>query len=373
MPVESGDKPRYDSLDAWRGVACLMVVLFHSGYFCLSRDEATGSWVRWSVLEFFHAMEMGVPLFFVISGYCIGASMDRHRQRGDSPWAFLARRFRRIYPPYWASLLAFAATTWSLDRLGLAWLHRGQHSLELDSPGQLHLTQWIGNVTLTESWRPTAFGGWPVEIFTRVAWSLCHEEQFYFVGFLILLAFPRRLYGAVGWATALIVAYRVFAYDSGWLWHYRGTFLELWHEFAVGLLVYWRLVAAPSLRARIAVDLILAAVFVVGVLWAFPSTWVAAGFGLLLIALRRFDAVVSRLKSLGWLRACGLRSYSIYLIHLLVCTIGNELLVWLGIVGFWPKVLVMTPIVTLAAIGAGWAFFEAVESRFLGTRVISSS
>jgi peptidoglycan/LPS O-acetylase OafA/YrhL len=396
MSAGSGYQPRYDALDAWRGVACLMVVLHHSGYFALSASETIGSSFdalsRWWMREFFRLMELGVPLFFVISGYCIGASMDRHRLRGNSSWGFLARRFRRIYPPYWASVLVFATTVWSLDKLGLTWLHHGQHSLELTSPGKLDGTQWLGNITLTETWRQTVLGGSPIEVFTRVAWSLCFEEQFYFVGFLVLLLAPRRLHAAMGWLTLVIVAYRAFAYDSGWIVRYRGTFLERWHEFAVGLFVYWRLVEARSSRQKILVDASLAGLWLVGLLWSYPSTAVAAAFGLLLIALRRFDErpkvrtmpdgiTSDHIPTFGFfatiprvLKACGRRSYSIYLIHLPVCTVGNEWLIFLGITGFWPKVLVLTPVVSTAAVGAGWMFFRIVESSVSSSQlpVVSS-
>ena len=53
-------------------------------------------------------------------------------------------------------------------------------------PQDLSAAQWLGNVTLTESWRHLVGGG-PQEIFTRVAWSLCFEEQFYFLCFAVLL------------------------------------------------------------------------------------------------------------------------------------------------------------------------------------------
>lgn len=371
MSVVTKYEPRYHSIDAWRGVACLMVVVLHTGYFALFQTEGSGSAFRVWVVWWLRWLEMGVPLFFVISGYCIAASMDRHRRRGDSSWGFLARRIQRIYPPYWASLAAFVGVIWALDRFGLTWLHQGRNSLELFSPGQLDWTQWLGNLTLTEMWRQRAWGGSSGLVYTRVAWSLCFEEQFYFVSFLILWLFPRRLYGAMGWATALIVGYRIFAYDVGWLFRYAGSFLELWHEFAVGLLVYWSLVAAPSKRARLVVDLILVAVVIVGVATDFRSTWVAALFGLVLIRLRPFDERASHLKLLNPLRACGHRSYSIYLIHLLVCTIGNELLAHLGVVGLWPKLLVMTPVVSAISVGVGWVFFWAVESRFLSKKVVS--
>ncbi len=65
-----------------------------------------------------------------------------------------------------------------------------------------------------------------------------------------------------------------------------------------------------------------------------------------------------------------LRSYSLYLIHLPVCTVGIEWLYGLGIVGFWLRVLVTIPLVSAASVLAGWAFFEGVESRFLNAPAV---
>jgi peptidoglycan/LPS O-acetylase OafA/YrhL len=48
---------------------------------------------------------MGVSVFFVISGYGVASALDLHGEAGP---AFLWRRFRRIYPPYWWHLLFVA-------------------------------------------------------------------------------------------------------------------------------------------------------------------------------------------------------------------------------------------------------------------------
>ena len=172
--------PRYASLDLWRGVACLMVVLHHAG-FIVDGGDLTPSQpdyaARTFVVGFFKQMELGVPLFFVISGYCIAASADANRRKGASPWTFLIRRVRRIYPPYWAALLLFVVYCWGLDRLGLKHLHDGPHALQLASPGELNPAQWLGNLTLTETWRPHLGGGFEA-VYTRIAWSLCTRSSF---------------------------------------------------------------------------------------------------------------------------------------------------------------------------------------------------
>jgi peptidoglycan/LPS O-acetylase OafA/YrhL len=95
------------------------------------------------------------------------------------------------------------------------------------------------------------------------------------------------------------------------------------------------------------------------------TTAVAASFGLILIVLRPWDEVMSQSRWLAPLRACGRRCYSIYLIHLLVCTIGAQWMTSLGVVGFWPRALVLVPIVALVSVAVSWVFFGAVEAWFL--------
>lgn len=42
---------------------------------------------------------LGVPLFFVISGYCVTSAAKNTLRRSESPGSFLKRRFLRIFPP----------------------------------------------------------------------------------------------------------------------------------------------------------------------------------------------------------------------------------------------------------------------------------
>src|SRR5688572_12042177 len=100
---------RYESLDVWRGVACLLVVVFHSaGYvagagFDAGVRAAGGSAFDW-VLVAVGRFWVGVPLFFVVSGYCISAAADTTRAKPGGVGRYFARRARRIYPPLWAAV-----------------------------------------------------------------------------------------------------------------------------------------------------------------------------------------------------------------------------------------------------------------------------
>ena len=372
--------PRYRSLDLWRGLACLMVVVHHAGFIVDGRDLSPltndHAW-RALAVGFFKRMELGVPLFFVISGYCIAASADLTRRKGLSPWTFLVRRVRRIYPPYWAALALFVVFCGSLDLAGLSRFHKGDHALELASPGELNLSQWVGNLTLTESWRPHVWGSYE-SIYTRIAWSLCYEEQFYALCFLALLIAPKRLYAILTTATALILLIRVAAWDSGGIGGLSGTFVIFWHQFALGLAVYYRLnVAATPLARRIG-EIVPIGLFGVAAATGDTSSAVASAFALILIALRLWEDRASpasgetnerpERRTPFWIRglhACGVRCYSIYLAHLPVCVAGNLLMYEWGFRSFWSRVWVVAPTVSCVAVAFCFGFFEVVERRFL--------
>lgn len=264
-------EPRYLSLDIWRGLACVMVVLHHASY-PLSPDLKMGSGIdasiKHAVIRMLWHMNIGVPLFFVISGYCIGASIDAARRRGDGSLAFLGRRLWRIYPPYWAAILCFVAVTSSLDAIGLGRLHEDFRPavVKLFSLHELDAAQWLGNLTLTEGWRPLV---WPTSEslnFIRVSWSLGYEEQFYFVCFLVLLAFPKRLFVTLAILSAVVVSLRISASGFGLISRIDGSFPMLWHEFAVGLAVYWRLNLCRSRTGGRVVEAILVILAVCGLL-----------------------------------------------------------------------------------------------------------
>lgn len=364
-----GGSRRYQMLDVWRGLICLFVVLEHAGVTLWDRGAASTRWdaairdgIAWIL-----TLNIGTSLFFVISGYCIAASIESSRRKGQGPLKFLARRLWRIFPTYWAALLGFVLIVGGLDLARQGWLHQHGHGLGIGSPQTLTLAQWLGNLTLTETWRPW-LGGGHSDVFTRVAWSLCFQEQFYAVCCLVLWLTPGRMYRALAWVTTAVVGYRVFLWDVGAVSSYQGTFLYAWHEFAVGLAVHWRLNAGMKATPtdRRLIEALLAALACVGIATGYRSTAAAGTFGLVLIALHRWDALAGRQSWLEPLRACGRRSFSVYLAHLPVVVVCNGLLFQYGVTGYWTRALVMVPLSMAAAVAASWAFHRHVESHFLG-------
>jgi len=200
--------PRYYSLDLWRGVACLLVVLHHATIYAPSyRLAERGEAIPPAVASWFVAattrLWVGVPLFFVISGYCISATADATRRRPRALATYFARRFRRIYPPYWVLLGLLCVLVLVCEALVPGLL--ADDYAGIPPPGRLSAGQWLGNLTLTESWRHH-LGGGRIGYLNAMAWTLCYEEQFYAVVGLLLALAPRRFFLGAAAVTALTAA-----------------------------------------------------------------------------------------------------------------------------------------------------------------------
>jgi peptidoglycan/LPS O-acetylase OafA/YrhL len=81
-----------------------MLVVFHGSFYAEAAFELhdRSTWTAGSLaIRVIRLLWIGVPIFFVISGYCISASIDSLRRKPRAIGSFFARRFHRIYPPLW--------------------------------------------------------------------------------------------------------------------------------------------------------------------------------------------------------------------------------------------------------------------------------
>jgi peptidoglycan/LPS O-acetylase OafA/YrhL len=362
---------RYASLDAWRGLACLLVVVLHSLFYCGAADIELAPEAQSSVLAIASRFWIGVPMFFVISGYCISAAVGSHRRREGNRGSYFVRRLRRIAPPYWCALgLTFAAVL-IVER----WIRPGlfcDTTAGFPDPASLNARQWFGNVSLIESWRHLVAGGSP-SYFLGHAWTLFYEEQFYVVAGLLLLLAPRRFFLGAAVVTLLTLAARQYGHVINM--PVQGSFLDgHWLMFAAGIAVYhfanhanaWQKGSTIALLAAGIVYASWDASLVWGLPNNFPSNALSAfTFALVLIVARRWDGAIMGARSLAPIRFCGTICYSLYLVHWPICKALSHLLHDAGVRGPWGAALVILPLCIAASVAAGYAFHVAVERRFL--------
>jgi peptidoglycan/LPS O-acetylase OafA/YrhL len=185
-------KGYFPTLDGWRAVSVIAVVLFHS------RETLFGdsSWVR----QLLYHCSMGVDVFFVISGFLICGQLLREDEYDGtiSLSRFYVRRCFRILPAYYAYLVTICI----LSAFSVLPSNR------VDLPSCLlfyrNFMPLGGDVN----------GG----VYTAHFWSLAIEEQFYFFWpVLLLLLKPRQAAKFALLTATALYGWKVMAGHSVWV------------------------------------------------------------------------------------------------------------------------------------------------------------
>ena len=162
-------------IDGVRAFAVLWVVAFHLPFFHLGSFTAeafaifTGPWTQWTMRG-----DMGVDLFFIISGYLIGTILlTEYRDSGSIVIRrFYARRFLRLIPVYVVAML-----------VGALFVHNiPSDAILMSFPPWMNFDNIWANLLYVNNFLPIneQYMGW--------CWSLAIEEQFYllFPGCILL-------------------------------------------------------------------------------------------------------------------------------------------------------------------------------------------
>jgi peptidoglycan/LPS O-acetylase OafA/YrhL len=164
-------------LDGLRGLAILLVMLFHFGN-AVRRVEPMHEGAPQVVARVLQCGWLGVELFFVLSGFLItGILLDSRRERGYFR-SFFARRFLRIFPLYYGLLIGAVLLVPLV--LGATSV---KHAYLLD-----HQT-WYW--TYTTNYLIAREGGFITPSW-GFFWSLAVEEQFYLIWPLVVWCTSRR-------------------------------------------------------------------------------------------------------------------------------------------------------------------------------------
>lgn len=374
---ESGAISPIPAVDGLRGLAILLVVMFHAWYKAPGAIIAPGANFEDYPLWQAHT---GVLLFFVLSGFLLFlpyASWMFNLRNRPSAAKFYRRRILRVGPAFWFSLAVLVALgPLTLSRLSDAGLHA------------IYVFNFVPGLT---------------QRFNDVYWTMAVEVQFYATLPLIALAL-RHLAQRIGIATAtsvILVAAGAVSAASIWLEHSFSPLgpvmvgLVGQHSlsfylivFAAGILcsivfVYFqdvaRLDAAAARRLRRGATLLL----VGGVIFALVLTLVTAGgamplgsriyglpFGAAYAAL--LLGVLLGAPRLTWLfarpeiRFIGLISYSLYLWHTVVLAYAGPLLINIQVP--WQRVLGALAVELLVAVPIAYLAYQLIERPFIKQR-----
>jgi peptidoglycan/LPS O-acetylase OafA/YrhL len=174
-PNGASPSGRLGWLDLLRGVAAIVVALHHATYYFIPRMRA-------HMIDLFDPGLYGVLVFFLVSGYIVPASLERHgRVRG-----FWISRLTRIYP----LLLLASALTVLPTVLGVRDLRAGLGAYEPVTAVLAHLTMLQDVLAV-----PNVIG---------VLWTLSYEMLFYLLVVALFVVGAHRRSASV--AVTLVIA-----------------------------------------------------------------------------------------------------------------------------------------------------------------------
>ncbi len=397
----SGSGNVYHSLDAWRGVAALWVVIYHATAGTISENPSLvtqnpfWSFCRWGYL--------GVEMFFVISGFCIAAAVVASASRNGTILSYLRARLRRIFPPYWAAFALFLLFGYGLAegaRRGVLPAQALQNPLVwLVSDAHLPVDKaqfYILNLSLMQLAAREV-------LLCRVFWTLCYELAFYLVcGALLwaVLAWTKRAASRTRQdategvavvepgALVLTLLHGVTILCCLWLFVSPARVpypFDFWPLFGAGAALYQLLMRRASAPASNVVRWLpratLGMVALALTSCAFLHPGAAFGpekvsgmalfvsvppFVLALALLHAKDAALMRNRIVGVLSFVGVFSYSLYLTHFISISLARAVLAaagWRNGGEGW-KLL----IVTLVSVGAAYLFHCLFERPFMSSK-----
>ncbi len=346
-------------INAWRGIAALLVAYFHCRQITwVGMQQFHKSATGFDLNALFSYLTLpiawgsaGVPIFFVISGYCIHRGTARKLLANPAaPFDtrnFLMRRFARIYPVLLAALLL----TLALDTFSLRFTPVSPKI----NPVDLHA--FMVNLLSLQGVAGKTFGS------NGALWTLSIEVQFYLV-YPLLLAARRKLgMKAVLLGVGLINVASAFVFER----HEIVLFASYWFSWTLGAWIAEAKVASASatkpadnpkgskgsLKLQLAAAILAAlgcVAFKFGQYGAF-QLWALAFAAYLFQALDKPMRNSLPVRGFSWL---GEFSFSLYVVHLpIFIALGSLLFRSVLQTAIWPSFAFMiVPVV--AALGFYW-------------------
>lgn len=286
---------RFESIDSFRGIAALLVVLYHlSGSLSEQLDPLLFDWLN----IFMDFGFVGVPIFFVISGFAIAYSLKNIRMTPRNVGVFFLRRSIRLDFTYWVCIGL------SISLIVAKNVVTGENeSLPSVSDVLFHMF-YLQDLAQVE---------YSISV---VYWTLCLEIQFYLF-FVICMALCRGI-TKTRHADLMIVLLFITGFWS-LLVDYKfidnllpGLFVPFWHYFVFGVLVANIVLNRPYAKLMFAMWLAIECAFL---FFVHVKYFAVAGtcFAFILYLFWHFNALQAiHSKSLAYLAAI---SYPLYLLH----------------------------------------------------------
>lgn len=178
---------RKNNFDLIRLAAAVQVVLVHGfEHFEIPK----GAW--FGIIELFP----GVPIFFVISGFLVSASLTR----SSSLASYTRNRLLRIYPGLWICFIASVATVFLTFNPSFSWQEFGV---------------WVlAQTTVVQFYNPEFLREYGIGVLNGSLWTIPVELQFY-----LLLPLLYSIFNRIDWNHLVLFSLMVFLIGVNQFYH----------------------------------------------------------------------------------------------------------------------------------------------------------
>jgi peptidoglycan/LPS O-acetylase OafA/YrhL len=354
-------KNRIEAIDSLRGVAIIMVLLYHAIFWTPGLGDPPQS----LFIQLFKFGYSGVDLFFVLSGFSLGYAWLKREAENLHPSIsrYYLRRFWRIYPPY---LIAFL----------VPWI------CSMITPIPAGLNELFLHVFLVENFSSDHFYG-----VNGPLWSIAVEAQFYLLFPFIALAVARG--GKKWWWLPLGLVFLCLVYRTGVAFYFDGdTYRQVPKPYLQGFVLsripnflfgmgmaYAVKKADPSQPAHKEKNWLLFGSGVILHLLTWLSIYYfrhasmvwreigfAMGYSLIVFAFVRMKE--TRLLNNYFLKFTGKISFSMYLIHApLILAFDYAMRMFFNSFSLEGSILILLISILLSYV-ASWLFYQGIERPF---------
>ena len=331
-------------LDAFKAIACLMIVLHHLAVYGPMSDAAYPLFpglIDW----LYQYGRMAVQAFFVMAGFLAARKFAPHGvSLVASPWPIIGQRYVRLALPYLAALTL---------AVGCAALARGwmNHDSIPDAPS---IPQLLAHALLLQDLLDQ-------DALSAGVWYIAIDFQLFALTALLLwlprrVSFTANVRTTVPFLVAVLALASLLFFNRDQAWD--ETAFYFFGAYGLGMLAYW---VSNSRRRAFWLGL-LAALVAAALLVEFRDRIAVAGVLALLLGLSGPGSSFANWLALRPLTYLGRISFSVFLVHFPLLLLVNAVFFH-----FFPQQPVANAAGMLLAIGisilGGGLFYQWIESR----------
>jgi peptidoglycan/LPS O-acetylase OafA/YrhL len=315
-----GTEKYYQSIDLLRGITALLVAVFHF----INHDEGSGTlYPEDSLIRMSSSFLPGVVfVFFLLSGFVILMTMQKHNYQLKKIGYFLTRRWIRIEIPYIASILIYLS-------IAYIWSIKGGQEFTINIFQLLHHLLYTTEI-FDYSW------------YNAVYWTLALEFQFYLIIALLFPLFTSKNSIVKYTAISIFCLFGLVLIDNGLIFRYAPI-------FTLGMLMFSWLES----KKTNSIDLIFIGLALIQIVYTFDTV-------IALYLLASLFIIQLPISESNILTQFGKQAYSFYLLH---GAFGGSLLYFLvpKVEGQMTKILIVL-IALVISIILSYVFFKLIET-----------